>query len=60
MSPVDFESELFLHGVERGLDPVADATQIADPGFFAFPVGADQFGLQLVRVNCAHVMVGAP
>jgi hypothetical protein len=39
---VAFQAELVFEGVEDGLDPLADPTQVAEPGRLVGPVGADQ------------------
>jgi hypothetical protein len=44
---VAFQAKLVLEGVEDGLDPLADPTQVTEPGRLVSPVGADQPRIQL-------------
>src|SRR5829696_2212458 len=47
---VAFQAELVFEGVDDRFDPLADAAQVAEPGGFIGPVGADQPGAQPTHV----------
>ena len=59
---VAFQTELVLEGVEDGLDPLADPTQVAEPGRLVGPVGADQPGAQLpgAATTCSNARPAKP
>jgi len=42
-----FEAELAFEGVEYGLDPLANATELTEARFLVFAVGTDQGGTKL-------------
>ena len=49
-SAVVFEGELAFHGVEYGLDPLADSAEFPEPWFLVFWVGSGRVGSIPLRV----------
>lgn len=58
-----FKAELALEGVEDGLDPLADAAELPEPGFLVLAVrphqvGAEVLGDEPLKVQSGETLVG--
>ena len=53
-----FEPELALEAVEDGLDPLADAAELPEPGFFVLAVRPHQVGTEVLGDEPLEVPAG--